>query len=71
MEKPKSGSSAAENNNYNKWYYLQNKTYPVRLGEYKIPLMKFSYENSLSLQQVVILAIKEFCERNNLQGEMP
>ena len=71
MEKPKSGSSAAEKNNYKKWYYLQNKPYPVRLGEYKLPLMKFSYENSLSLQQVVILAIKEFCERNNLQGEMP
>lgn len=54
---------------YNKWHYRQNKPYPVKLGEYKIPLMQFSNDLGHSLHHVLLTAVKEFCTKHNIDIE--
>jgi len=51
---------------YNKWYYRQHKPFPVKLGDYKIPMMQFSNQINRSLHYVLLKAVEEFCENHGI-----
>ena len=46
---------------YNKWHYSKNKPYPVRLGEFKLPLMEYANDLGHSLHHMVVKACEEYC----------
>lgn len=44
----------------------KNNPHPIKLGIYKAPLQKYAVEQERSLHNVVIIAVKEFCEKHSL-----